>query len=104
MFSRYCSNAELLKAEGIRTNWQYRTFIQHCPELEKVNFERSILSTGAPVIRPTPTGIDMPFLFRDTFDTSRPPIGYCDTDTKRQFLEEERRQLRLISISMPRSL
>ncbi len=56
------------------------------------------LSTHIPTDN-TPSS-NVPYLYKGTFDTSRPGYGYCNSDLKNPYLNREQLQAKMIAPSI----
>ena len=96
-------NRRIQKQEGIKTNWQYRQYLQHngLKIMEYNNLETCYDLGLDPHVqtRKTPSN-NVPFKFKSTFDTSEPGYGYCNSDLKNPYLTSEQLNARLIAPSI----
>jgi hypothetical protein len=96
-------NNKIQKQENIKSNWEYRKFLQtNGLKIMNYNTEEACYTTGLdPHIQTSKTPSDnVPFTFKGTFDTSRPGFGYCNSDLKNPYLSREQLNARLISPSI----
>jgi len=94
-------NERIQKQEGIQNNWQYRQYLQkHGLQIMNYNSTEACYDLGLdPHIQTdrTPSS-NVPYTFKNTFDTSRPGYGYCNSDLKNPYLTSEQLNSRLISV------
>lgn len=96
-------NERIQYKEGIQTNWSYRQYLQkNGLQIMNFNTEESCYTLGLdPHIKTDRRPSDnVPFKFKNTFDTSRPGYGYCNSDLKNPYLSREQLNSRLISPSI----
>jgi hypothetical protein len=93
--------SHLKRAEGIRSNWDYRQYIQqNAVQIMKYNNEEcySNLGIGGAATAPmTQRGNTTPKLFTSTHDTSEPPFGYCKSQLKSSYLSRHQLNAKLIA-------
>jgi hypothetical protein len=93
-------NQRIQKQEGIQSNWQYRQYLQkNGLKIMNYNSSEACYDLGLdPHIQTdrTPSS-NVPYTFRNTFDTSQPGYGYCNSDLKNPYLTSEQLNARLIS-------
>lgn len=93
-------NNRIRRQEDIKSNWEYRQYMIH-NGLRIMNYDMNEacytlgLSTHIPTEN-TPSS-NVPYLYRGTFDTSRPGYGYCNSDLKNPYLSREQLQAKMIS-------
>ena len=96
-------NERIQQSEGIKTNWQYRQYLQQNSEqiMQYNNLEAcydlgldATVQTGK-----TPTN-NVPHKYRSTFDDNHPIIGYNNSDLKTPYLSREQLNARMISPSI----
>jgi hypothetical protein len=96
-------NQRIQAKEGIQSNWNYRQFLQkNGLQIMNYNTEQACYTLGLdPHIKTDRTPSDnVPFMFRNTFDISRPGYGYCNSDLKNPYLSREQLNARLVSPSI----
>ena len=96
-------NERIQKKEGIQNKWTYRQYLQHNGlQIMKFNTSESCYTLGLdPHIKTDRTPSDnVPYKFRNVFDTSKPGFGYCNSDLKNPYLTTEQLNARLISPSI----
>lgn len=94
-------NERIQKQEGIQSNWQYRQYLQrNGKQIMNYNSTEACYDLGLdPHIQTDRTPSDnVPFTFRNTFDTSRPGYGYCNSDLKNPYLTSEQLNSRLVAV------
>lgn len=106
----YCSwqpdavvNERIQKQEGIRSNWQYRQFLQNNgAQIMNYNTQEACYTLGLdPHVSSGSTPSDnVPYTFKGTFDTGRPGFGYCNSDLKNPYISREQLNARLIAPSI----
>jgi hypothetical protein len=96
-------NNRIQQKEGIQSNWQYRQYLQN-NGLQVMNYNsmESCYTLGIdPHVKSDRTPSDnVPYKFKNTFDTSKPGFGYCNSDLKNPYLTAEQLNARLISPSI----
>ena len=96
-------NNRIQQKEGIQSNWQYRQYLQN-NGLQVMNYNsmESCYTLGLdPHVKSDRTPSDnVPYKFKNTFDTSKPGFGYCNSDLKSPYLTAEQLNARLISPSI----
>jgi hypothetical protein len=94
-------NERIQKQEGIQNNWQYRQYLQkHDIQIMNYNSTEACYDLGLdPHVQTdrTPSS-NVPYTFRNTFDTSTPGYGYCNSDLKNPYLSSEQLNSRLLSV------
>lgn len=96
-------NERIQKNEGINNNWNYRQYLQkHGLQIMKYNSEESCYELGLNSYYSTGStpSSNVPYSFKNTFDTGRPGYGYCNSDLKNPYLSREQLNARLISPSI----
>ena len=99
-------NERIQKQEGIQSNWQYRQYLQkNGIQIMNYNSKEACYDLGLdPHIQSDRTPSDnVPYTFRNTFDTSKPGYGYCNSDLKNPYLSSEQLNSRLVSIHIKES-
>jgi hypothetical protein len=96
-------NKRIQENEKITNNWEYRQFLQNNgQEIMKYNSGEACYNLGLPVhvhTGKTPSK-NVPFMFKSSFDTSKPGYGYCCSDLKNPYLSREQLNSRIISPSI----
>jgi hypothetical protein len=93
-------NERIQRQENIQNNWTYRQFLQHNGlQIMKYNTTESCYTLGLdPHVKTDRTPSDnVPYKFRNVFDTSKPGFGYCNSDLKNPYLTTEQLNARLIA-------
>ena len=93
-------NRRIQKQENIHTNWEYRRFLQkNGLQIMKYNNMEACYDLGLdPHVKSDRTPSEnVPYVFKNTFDTSRPGFGYCNSDLKNPYLTSEQLNARLVS-------
>ena len=96
-------NERIQVKEGIQSNWGYRQYLQR-NGLQVINYNstESCYTLGLdPHVKTDRTPSDnVPYKFKNVFDTSKPGFGYCNSDLKNPYLSAEQLNARLISPSI----
>jgi len=96
-------NERIQKKENINSNWAYRQFLTH-NGLDIMNFNtyESCNEIGLDCHVPTSStpSSNVPYLYKSTFDSSKPGFGYCNSDLKNPYLSREQLQAQMISPSI----
>jgi hypothetical protein len=93
-------NQRIQKQEDIQTNWSYRQYLQNnAKQIIKYNSSQACYTLGLdPHVHTDKTPSDnVPFKFRNIFDTSKPGYGFCNSDLKNPYLTSEQLNSRLIA-------
>jgi hypothetical protein len=93
-------NKRIQTQENIHTNWDYRRFLQkNGTHIMKYNNMEACYDLGLdPHVKTDRTPSEnVPYAFKNTFDTSRPGFGYCNSDLKNPYLTSEQLNARLVS-------
>jgi len=96
-------NERIQKQEGIQSNWQYRQYLQkNGLQIMKYNNLEACYDLGLDPHTQTGTtpSSNVPYKFRNTFDTSTPGFGYCNSDLKNPYISREQLNARLVSPSI----
>ena len=93
-------NQRIQTQENIHSNWTYRQYMQHNGlKIMKYNGEEACYDLG---LNPhvytgkTPSN-NVPYLYQNTYDHSRPGYGYSNSDLKNPYLSREQLNARLIA-------
>jgi hypothetical protein len=93
-------NERIQNQEGITTNWNYRQYLQqNALKIMKYNNAEACYDLGLdPHVQTgnTPSS-NVPYMFKSSFDTSRPGFGYCNSDLKNPYISREQLNSRLIA-------
>lgn len=96
-------NKRIQKQEGITNNWQYRKFLQN-NGLQIMNYNNLEacynLGLDTHVNSDSQPSSNVPFKFRNVFDTGAPGFGYNNSDLKNPYLSREKLNARLIAPSI----
>lgn len=96
-------NQRIQQNEGIKTNWEYRQYLQHNGlQIMKYNSMESCYDLGiSPHVESgrTPSQ-NVPVLYQNAFDTTKPGYGYCTSDLKSPYISREQLNARIISPSI----
>jgi len=93
-------NERIQRQEGIQTNWGYRQYLQqNSDQIIKYNTQQACYVLGLdPHVQSDRTPSDnVPYKFKNVFDTSTPGFGYCNSDLKNPYLSREQLNARLIA-------
>ena len=100
-------NKRIQLEENIQSNWHYRLFLQqHGTKIINYNTEESCYMLGVPYAKKNNNENDpvqknpsdnVPFRYRNIFDTSKPGFGYCNSDLKNPYLSREQLNARMIA-------
>jgi hypothetical protein len=94
-------NQRIQKKEGIKSNWEYRQFLQK-NGAQIINFNSaqacSLLGLDSHIQSDRTPSSNVPYTFRNTFDTSQPGFGYCNSDLKNPYLTREQLNSRMMSV------
>jgi hypothetical protein len=96
-------NKRIQEKEGIKTNWQYRQYLQQNGlKIMSYNNQEACYALGLdPHVHSGKTPSDnVPYKFKGTFDTQTPGFGYCNSDLKNHYLSREQLNARLVSPSI----
>ncbi len=96
-------NQRIINQEGIKNSWDYRKFLTgHGLEIMKYNTMEACYTLGlSPHIETNKTPSDnVPYVYKNTFDTSKPGYGYCNSDLKNPYLSREQLYAKMISPSI----
>lgn len=96
-------NERIQKKEHITTNWNYRQYMTHNGlEIMKHNTLEACELMGMNPhhhVDTTPSS-NVPYTFKNTFDTSRPGFGYRHSDLKNPYMTREQLNAKMISPSI----
>ena len=96
-------NERIQLKEGIQSNWQYRQYLQkNSVQVMNYNSSEACYTLGLdPHVKSDRTPSDnVPYKFKNVFDTSKPGYGYCNSDLKNPYLNREQLNARLIAPSI----
>ena len=93
-------NKRIQTQENIKSNWGYRQYMQHNGlQIMKYNNKEACYDLG---LSPhfdtgkTPSA-NVPYVYKSTFDNSRPGYGYCNSDLKSPYLTREQLNAKMIA-------
>ena len=93
-------NDELVKQNGIQSNWQYRRYLtQNADEIRKTDFIETANDCGymyPPSALDTKLGNTVPYTYTSFQDNSR-PFGYADSDLKQLYMTREQLSARKVA-------
>lgn len=96
-------NERIQRNEGIQSNWGYRQFLQNNgSQIMNYNNQEACYTLGLDPhynTNATPSS-NVPFTFKNTFDTGRPGFGYCNSDLKNPYLTSEQLNARMVAPSI----
>ena len=93
-------NERIQTQEGINSNWSYRQYLQkHGIQIMNYNNSEACYTLGLdPHFQTDKTPSDnVPYKFKNIFDTNRPGFGYCNSNLKNPYLTREQLNSRLIA-------
>lgn len=96
-------NQRIQQREQIKSNWEYRRYLQqNATEIMKYNSNEACYDLGlTPHVETDRTpSANVPYLYRSTFDHSKPGYGYSNSDLKKPYLSREELNARMISPSI----
>uniref|UniRef100_A0A6C0IHV5 Uncharacterized protein n=1 Tax=viral metagenome TaxID=1070528 RepID=A0A6C0IHV5_9ZZZZ len=93
-------NKRIQQQEKITTNWNYRQYMQQ-NGLQIMQYNTAGASYELGVDPHTQVGTtpseNVPYMFKSTFDSSKPGYGYNDSNLKNPYLSREQLNAKLIS-------
>lgn len=93
-------NKRIQQQEKITTNWNYRQYMQQNGlQIMKYNTAEACYELGLDPhtqVGTTPSE-NVPYMFKSTFDSSKPGYGYSDSNLKNPYLTREQLNAKLIS-------
>ena len=96
-------NRRIQRQENIHSNWGYRQYLQHNGlKIMEYNGKEACYDLGlSPHVYTdkTPSN-NVPYLYQNTYDNSRPGYGYTNSDLKNPYLSREQLNARLIAPSI----
>ena len=93
-------NERIQQQNQITTNWKYRQFLtKNASDIINFNSQEACYTLGlSPHVTSDATpSSNVPFLYKNTFDTSTPGFGYNNSDLKNPYLSRTELQARMIS-------
>ena len=97
------TNNKIRTEAGINSNWDYRRYLTHnATNIMKINAQESIENSG---INPysqnnSTSSSNVPFMYRNVFDTSSPGFGCNKSNLKTPYLSREQLQSRMVAPSI----
>ena len=92
-------NERIQQREGIHSNWAYRRYLQtNANTIMNYNTQEACYNLGMDphyTTDATPSS-NVPYTFKNTFDSSRHGFGYCNSDLKSPYLSREQLNARLV--------
>ena len=104
-------NEKIQKQENIHSNWAYRQYMtNNALQIMKYNNMESCYDLGLTTHFYSPSDPaskvnESPFLFKTTYDTSKPGFGYNNSNLKSPYLSREQMNARMVApaIAIPNS-
>ncbi len=96
-------NQRIQQQENITSNWNYRQYMQQNGlQIMKYNSMESCYELGLDVHTNTNTtpSTNVPYLYKSSFDNSKPGYGYSSSDLKTPYLSREQLNSRMFSPSI----
>lgn len=96
-------NRRIQKQENIHSNWAYRQYMQnHGLQIMKYNTSEACYDLGlnSHIYTGRQPSSNVPYLYKSSFDTSKPGYGYCNSDLKNPYLSSQQLNARIISPSI----
>ncbi len=96
-------NNRIQEQENIHSNWSYRLFMQkNGLEIMKYNSLESCYALGLNPHAETGTtpSSNVPFTFKNSFDSNNPGFGYCNSDLKNPYLSRQQLNARMVAPTM----
>ena len=97
-------NSKIQKQEGLKTNWEYRTYLQNnAQNIMKFNYMDAVSASGNnpnSYLNTQPSS-NTPFVFQSTHDKRKPSYGYNNSDLKQNYLTREQLNARMMAPSIP---
>ena len=96
-------NRRIQQHEGITNNYNYRQYLQHNGlQIMQYNTAETCYELGldSHIKTDRTPSSNVPYTFKNVFDTSKPGFGYCNSDLKNPYLSREQLNARLISPSI----
>jgi len=96
-------NERIQQSAKINSNWNYRRYLQQ-NGVQIMNYNNqeacNILGLEQHINCNATPSSNVPYLFKSSFDTSKPGFGYCNSDLKSPYLSREQLNARLIAPSI----
>ena len=99
-------NNNLQKKSGIKSNWNYRQYLQNnANDIMKYNTYQAIYTSGNnPYVLQNSIEADQtPFLYYSTHDNRKSKVSHPNTDLRQSYLQKEQFKSKMISPSIPAS-
>jgi hypothetical protein len=96
-------NNNIQQSESITSNWEYRKYMQsNGLNIMKYNSLSASSELGVTPHSTTNTtsSLNVPFLYKNNFDTRAPSYGYSNSDLKTPYLSSQQLNSRMISPSI----
>lgn len=95
-------NNRIQSQEGIKTNWDYRQYMQRNGlQIMKYNTVDACSELGLdPHTVTSGPKTNVPFMYKSPFDANKPSFGYNQSDLKTPYLSREQLNMRLVSPSI----
>ena len=93
-------NKRIQTQEGIQSNWTYRQYLQnHGLQIMNYNTMEACYDLGLDPHTKTNTtpSSNVPYAFKNIYDTSSPGYGYYNSDLKSPYLSREQLNARLVA-------
>jgi hypothetical protein len=97
------NNKNILTNTGIQSNWNYRQYMQkNANQIMKYNTMQSIYSSGNNpyTLLNNETTNNTPYLYKSLHDTNNPPVGFSNSDLKRDYMLKEQMKTRMVAPSI----
>jgi len=98
------TNQKILVDTGIKSNWQYRQYMQkNANQIMKYNTMESIYTSGNnPYINMNNETVNnTPYIYTSVHDTSSPLYGFRNSDLKQDYVTKEKMTSRMIAPNIP---
>jgi hypothetical protein len=97
-------NQKILADTGIKSNWQYRQYMQkNANQIMKYNTMESIYTSGNnPYTNMNNEAVNnTPYIYTSVHDTSSPLYGFRNSDLKQDYVTKEKMKSRMIAPNIP---
>jgi len=95
-------NNQIIQQENIKGSWQYRQYLtQNALEIMRANNKEYCIDMGLPshIYTNQEPSSNVPFLFKNVYDSTKPGYGYCNSNLKNPYLSREQLQSKLMTPS-----
>jgi len=96
-------NERIQQNAKINSNWSYRRYLQQ-NGVQIMNYNNqeacNILGLEQHINSNATPSSNIPYIFKSSFDTSKPGFGYCNSDLKSPYLSREKLNARLVAPSI----